>query len=432
MNVLSVAAIICLPRQFQITVVENSDENHLRTASWAFPAYLLLMSLFTLPIALFGLTSMPAGSNPDMFVLTLPLAAGQEGLALFAFIGGFSSATSMIIVESIALSIMVSNHIVMPIVLRFTHGPRACGDGQGVSQLLLNSRRFSIALILLAGLLLFLPDARFRRAGADRADLVLPAWRSSCRRSSPRCSGARRRSRPRPPRSRSGFVVWAWSSFLPSFEIVVAAGRAADGARARGASRWLRPRGPVRPRGLDPLVHAVFWSLFLNTATLVVVSLLTTPVGAGADAGDAVRRCVPPRRPRQPQFHPRLGHGQRPVLRRRSACSATDARARAVRDAAREAASSRCRADARIHRPAGARTRRLDRRRLGPCDAVQGGLGRRGVARGSDADGRRDPAGDRIFPGAGTDLGGTALDRRTSSRTPTRSCANSTARRTSS
>ena len=123
MNVLSIAAIICLPRQFQITVVENSDENHLRTASWAFPAYLLLMSLFTLPIALYGLTTMPAGANPDMFVLTLPLAADQEGLALFAFIGGFSSATSMIIVESIALSIMVSNHIVMPTRAALHAGP---------------------------------------------------------------------------------------------------------------------------------------------------------------------------------------------------------------------------------------------------------------------------------------------------------------------
>lgn len=87
---LSVAAIVCLPRQFQVTVVENSDENHLRVASWAFPGYMLLMSLFILPIAIFGMTTMPAGSNPDMFALTLPMAFGQDALALFAFIGGFS------------------------------------------------------------------------------------------------------------------------------------------------------------------------------------------------------------------------------------------------------------------------------------------------------------------------------------------------------
>ncbi|MCS6758479.1 MAG: sodium:solute symporter, partial [Candidatus Devosia euplotis] len=127
---LSVTAIVCLPRQFQVTVVENSDEDHLRVASWAFPGYMLLMSLFILPIAMFGLTAMPAGSNPDMFALTLPTAFGQDVLALFAFIGGFSSATSMIILESIALSIMVSNHIVMPLVLRLSSGERS-GDGQG-------------------------------------------------------------------------------------------------------------------------------------------------------------------------------------------------------------------------------------------------------------------------------------------------------------
>jgi Na+/proline symporter len=112
------------------------------------------MSLVTLPIALYGLVARPAGANPDMFVLTVPLASGQEGLALLSFIGGFSSATSMIIVESIALSIMVSNHIVMPLVLRWTQG-RGVGQGRGVSQLLLNSRRFSIAMILGLGFLYF-------------------------------------------------------------------------------------------------------------------------------------------------------------------------------------------------------------------------------------------------------------------------------------
>ena len=112
--------------------------------------HMVAMSLFILPIALYGLTAMPANSNPDMFTLTLPLAAGNDGLALFAFIGGFSSATSMIILESIALSIMVSNHIVVPIMLRMTAGD-GIGDGLGVRRLILNARRFSIILILFLG-----------------------------------------------------------------------------------------------------------------------------------------------------------------------------------------------------------------------------------------------------------------------------------------
>ena len=272
MNVLSIAAILCLPRQFQITVVENSDENHLRTAGWAFPAYLMLMSLFTLPIALFGMTTMPAGSNPDMFLLTLPLAAGQDGLALFAFIGGFSSATSMIIVEAIALSIMVSNHIVMPIVLRTTGG--AGGNDRDLSRLLLNSRRLSIGIILFLGFFYFYltrdsdalaPIGLISFAGVAQflpAILAALFWREATMRGATAAVAI-------------GFLVWAWSMFMPSFQssspwvaTVMAEGPA-------GIS-WLRPQALFGLDGLDPLVHSVFWSLFLNSATLVIGSLVTS------------------------------------------------------------------------------------------------------------------------------------------------------------
>src|SRR6056297_507523 len=90
LTMLSAMAFLCLPRMFQVMVVENEDEDHLRTAAWAFPGYLMLMSLFVLPIAAVGLERMPAGSNPDLFVLTLPLAEGQGGLAILSFLGGFS------------------------------------------------------------------------------------------------------------------------------------------------------------------------------------------------------------------------------------------------------------------------------------------------------------------------------------------------------
>jgi Na+/proline symporter/nitrogen-specific signal transduction histidine kinase len=272
MNVLSAAAVLCLPRQFQITVVENSNENHLRTASWAFPLYLMLMSLFTLPIALYGLTSMPAGANPDMFVLTLPLAAGQEGLALFAFIGGFSSATSMIIVESIALSIMVSNHIVMPLVLRFTQGQGL--GGRGVSRLLLYSRRFSIALILFLGFFYFYmtrdsnalaPIGLISFCGVAQflpAILAALFWKEASLKAATAAVAI-------------GFLVWGWSSFMPSFQTSspIVAQLMAEGP---WGITWLRPEALFGIEGIDPLVNVVFWSLFLNSATLVVVSLFTT------------------------------------------------------------------------------------------------------------------------------------------------------------
>lgn len=273
MTIISAAAIICLPRQFQITVVENSNENHLRTAGWAFPAYLLLMNVFIMPIALYGLTTMPPGSNPDMFVLTLPLSAGQDGLALLAFIGGFSSATSMIIVASIALSIMVSNHIIMPIVLRTSTGIGQ-GDGRGVTRLLLITRRISIALILTLGFFYFsltgdsdalAPIGLISFAGVAQ---FLPAilaglyWREASLKGA--AAGVF-----------VGFVIWAWTMFLPSFETVspVVARLMSDGPW--GIS-FLRPENMFGLEGLDPLVHSVFWSLFLNTVFLVVTSLLTT------------------------------------------------------------------------------------------------------------------------------------------------------------
>ena len=96
-------------------VVENDDERHLETAGWAFPLYLALISLFVIPIAVISLRVLPEGSNPDLFVLTVPLSQGRESLAIFAFLGGFSSATSMVIVAALALSTMVSNHIVVPL-----------------------------------------------------------------------------------------------------------------------------------------------------------------------------------------------------------------------------------------------------------------------------------------------------------------------------
>ena len=134
---------------FQVLVVENADEGHLHTASWAFPAYLMLMSLFVIPIAVAGLKILPSGSNPDLFVLSLPLSLEQDALAMFAFIGGFSSATSMVIVASLALATMVSNHIVMPIWIKWSeHRVREFGD---VRRIILISRRFAILLIILLG-----------------------------------------------------------------------------------------------------------------------------------------------------------------------------------------------------------------------------------------------------------------------------------------
>ncbi len=267
------AAVICLPRQFQVTVVEIGDERHLRTASWLFPTYLLLISLFVLPIAVAGLTYLPAGANPDMFVLTLPMWAGQDAIALFAFLGGFSSATSMVIVASIALSTMVSNHIVLPIALRL---PWISLEASGqMRRFLLATRRISICAILLLAFLYFRLSGRFDAlasiglvAFAGAAQL-LPClvgglfWRQAT------ANGAR-------AGLLGGAALWAYTLVLPSFkgDLFLTTTDIADGL---WGEPLLRPYALFGLAGFDPLVHSIFWSLSVNTLLFVVVSLLREP-----------------------------------------------------------------------------------------------------------------------------------------------------------
>ncbi|MDH2325652.1 sensor histidine kinase [Cereibacter sp. SYSU M97828] len=258
----SAAAVICLPRMFQVLVVENADETHLATAGWAFPLYLLGMSVFVIPIAVVGLEMLPDG-NPDLFVLTIPLEAGRGDLAMLAFLGGFSSATSMVIVAAIALATMLSNHIVMPIWLGLMR-PAVSGD---VRRVVLLSRRLSIAGVLALGY------AYFRLSGGGEAlasiglisfvgvAQVLPAlvgglfWRGATR------VGAA-------VGLTLGAAVWMYTLFLPSFGAI-----SADGF----GIGWLRPHALFGTEGMDPLLHALFWSLILNVAGFCAGSILSFP-----------------------------------------------------------------------------------------------------------------------------------------------------------
>ena len=154
LTLLSMFAIMFLPRQFQIAVVENVDERHLRKAVWIFPLYLVAINVFVLPIAFGGLLLFPAGRvDADTFVLALPLHEGQLALAMFAFVGGLSAATAMVIVETIALSTMVCNDLVMPLLLRL--GLLRSAGSRDLSGMLLGIRRGAIVLVLLLGYLYF-------------------------------------------------------------------------------------------------------------------------------------------------------------------------------------------------------------------------------------------------------------------------------------
>lgn len=270
---LSAFAILCLPRMFQVLVVENSDERHLATAAWAFPLYLMLISLFVVPIAVIGLSSPGAGDNPDIFVLTVPLSEGRDGLALLVFLGGFSAATSMVIVAALALSTMLSNHIIMPLWLRATrHEDPMSGDMRRVA---LMARRLSVGGVLALGLLYY----RASGGAAALADIgliaflgvaqVLPAllggilWRGATRVGAALGIGA-------------GFAIWAWLLLVPNMAETGGSILAIIESGPFGIG-WLSPMTPLGLAATDPLLTAMVLSMGLNTLLFILGSLFSFP-----------------------------------------------------------------------------------------------------------------------------------------------------------
>ncbi|HZW72544.1 MAG TPA: hybrid sensor histidine kinase/response regulator, partial [Caldimonas sp.] len=141
---LAFVAMFCLPRQFQVGVIECENPADVRHARRLFPLYLLVICVFVLPIAAAGAPAAALGVDPDAYVLWLPLARGHDLLALFTYLGGFSAATGMVIVESVALSTMISNDLVVPALLRI----RRLGlEQRDLSATVLTVRRIAIVLL---------------------------------------------------------------------------------------------------------------------------------------------------------------------------------------------------------------------------------------------------------------------------------------------
>ncbi|MEH2523641.1 MULTISPECIES: hybrid sensor histidine kinase/response regulator [unclassified Bradyrhizobium] len=272
MTLLSFCAIMLLPRQFHVSVVENSSLEEVRRARWLFPLYLVAINLFVIPIAIAGLVTFPFGAvDSDMYVLALPIEANSALLSIAVFVGGLSAATAMVIVECVALSIMVSNDIVLPMVLQGSPGAR---DGsKDFGDFLLKIRRFAIFAIMVMAYFYYraLGNTQLAAIGllsfAALAQLA-PAffggllWRQGTARGA--MGGML-----------LGIAVWVYTLFLPSF------------LEGSPAGLLLLQQGPfgitaLRPQALlgtdlPPLMHGVFWSLSLNILTYVVMSLARQP-----------------------------------------------------------------------------------------------------------------------------------------------------------
>lgn len=271
MLLLAFLAFFTLPRQFQVLVVENVDEQHLHRASWLFPLYLLLINLFVIPIALAGL--LLGEGDPDSFVLTLPLSAGLEGLPLLVFIGGLSAATGMVIVETIALSTMVSNQLIMPLLLKVKR--LYIGRHGRLADWLLNIRRIAILLILLMGYLYhaligdsysLVTIGLVSFAGVAQfapALLIGLYWRGATRQGATLGLLA-------------GFFIWFYTLLLPGF---AQSGWLEETLITQGPWEisWLSPYALLGLSGWDIYTHSLFWSMLANVGLLVGVSLFTRP-----------------------------------------------------------------------------------------------------------------------------------------------------------
>jgi Na+/proline symporter/signal transduction histidine kinase len=270
--VLSMAAILCLPRQWQMTVVENVDEKHLTKAIWLFPLYLVLINLFVLPIAVGGLLTFQGKPvDSDTFVLALPMHGKQELMAVVVFLGGLSAATGMVIVETVALSTMVCNDLVMPILLRWKWLKLA--QRRDLTRLLLTIRRISIGAILVLSYLYFkLIGESYTlvtiglvsfAAVAQFAPVIIGGlfWKGATRPGALAGLGL-------------GFVVWFYTLLLPSF---VKSGWLPRALLEEGpfGIALLRPEALFGLTGWDNLSHALFWSLLVNIGAYVAVSMWT-------------------------------------------------------------------------------------------------------------------------------------------------------------
>jgi Na+/proline symporter len=266
LTLISFFAVLFLPRQFYVMIVENSDESHLKKAMWLFPLYLLLMNIFVPAIAWGGLILNTPGIK-DAFILTIPYTHHQDLLALFVFIGGASAATAMILVESVAVGTMMLNDLEMPYLLS------RIGGGMNLPRLLLHIRRLNILLVVALGYL-------YSRAVAyhSLADIGIVSFLAASQFAPAALGGLywRRGSREGAIAGLiCGFLLWIYTALIPT----VAEGGWLSANLVMNGPFGITQLKPTALLGmhLNIWAHSVFWSLFVNCTLYVLVSLISRP-----------------------------------------------------------------------------------------------------------------------------------------------------------
>lgn len=264
---LSAVAVVFLPRQFHVTVVENAKVSHLRTAMWLFPAYLLAINVFVLPLALGALALSGSPETADTFVLAIPLEAGQRALSWTVFLGGFSAGLGMVVAECTALATMISNDVVAP-------AAEAWGRARALRRHLVPMRWVAAALVLSAA---FAYERTFG-TGSTLASIGFISFAAVMQLAPALVGGLVWRGASRWGALAGislGFAMWGYTVVVPVL------------ARSGWLPASLLDRGPfgieaLVPEGLfdihlDPVSHTVVWTLLVNVGAFVGGSLLWPP-----------------------------------------------------------------------------------------------------------------------------------------------------------
>lgn len=293
---LSFSAALLLPRMFHVVVVENLSERDLRWAAWAFPAYLVAITLFILPIALAGAVLFAGRAvEPDTYVLALPLSNGSPTISLIVFIGGLSAATAMVIVATIAISVMITNEIVVPAILKHREARGGASGQADMGRVVLLARRLSIAGVILLAFVYYRTAALGEHLTSigfiafAAAAQIAPAFFAGLFWKRATATGAI-------AGMVAGLALWTYTLLLPSF---VSTGFLPSGLLVEGpfGIAWLRPQSLL---GIDlsPLAHGTATSLLANAIVFVAVSLARQPtVIEAAQAVIFQRGAVPPAAP---------------------------------------------------------------------------------------------------------------------------------------
>ena len=262
---LSMGAIMLLPRQFHVMVIENSDARHAVRAMWLFPAYMFLINLFVMPIALAGIMMTGSTANADFFVINIPILTNHPAIAMLAFLGGLSAAAGMVMVESVAISTMLLNHIFMPVIVR-------CPPRSWFPHLLINLKRLGIVLVIFLGYFYY-------RIVGDSIMLVnmgMISFSAVCQFMPAMLGGLYWRRGNRTGAITGtllGFITWLYTLLLPS---IAKSGLFYTSLLDNGpfGISLLKPTALFGLSGMDLWSHSLFWSMLFNIGGYIICSIM--------------------------------------------------------------------------------------------------------------------------------------------------------------